>query len=103
MVDVVVFAALAVAYAVCVAFPLVVLPWILDRRGDLPYNSVASRLLAWGSFAALLVAVSTLGANGLSWDPATWAAVFAAIGFAAWWDIRDMKLRRIPAARHPDT
>ena len=93
---------LIAAYVASIAFPLVVLPWILDRRGDLPYNSVASRLVAWGSFTALLVAVSALGANGLSWDPLGWVIAFVAIAFAAWWDIRDMKLRRIPQGRRPD-
>jgi len=91
------------AYVASIAFPLVVLPWFLDRRGDLPYNSVASRLLAWTSFAATLIAVSTLGAGGLSWDPFTWAVFLGVIVLAAYWDIRDMKLRRIPRGRHPDT
>jgi hypothetical protein len=100
--DVVGLAALVAAYVASIAFPLVVLPWILDRRGDLPYNSVASRLVAWGSFTALLVAVSAIGANGLAWDPWAWAALLGAVAFAAGWDIRDLKTRRIPRGRHPD-
>lgn len=93
---------LVLAYVAAISFPLVILPWILDRRGDLPYNSVASRLLAWTSFGVLLAAVSALGAGGLAWDPWAWVALVAVLAFAAGWDIRDLKLRRIPHGRHPD-
>ncbi len=93
---------LALAYAASVAIPLVVMPWVLDRRGDLPYNSIPSRVLAWTTFAALIVAVSALGAGGLAWDVTAWAAVLGAILIAALWDIRDMKTRRIPRGRHPE-
>jgi len=94
---------LVAAYALSIGFPLVLLPWILDRRGDLPYNSVGSRLVAWSSFTALMIAVSTLGANGLSWDSWAWAGFLGVIAFAAYWDIRDLKRRRIPEGRHPDS
>lgn len=94
---------LVAAYVVSIAFPLVIVPWVLDRRGDLPYNSVRSRLLAWSSFAALMAAVTAWGAGGIAWEPWAWAVFAGVIAFAAWWDIRDMMLRRIPRGRHPDT
>lgn len=103
MADVLRLAALVAAYIVSIAVPLVILPWILDRRGDLPYNSVRSRLLAWSTFAALMVAVTAWGAGGLAWDAWAWALFAGVIAFATLWDIRDMKTRRIPRARHPET
>lgn len=94
-------AALVAAYIVSVAVPLVLLPWILDRRGELPYNSVRSRLLAWSTFAALMAAVTVWGARA-AWDAWAWAVFAGLIAFAAFWDIRDMKARRIPRDRHPE-
>lgn len=101
--DIVTIVLLGIAYALSIVFPLVLLPRILDARGDLPYNSVASRALAWSSFAALMIAVSTLSPVGaLAWNLGQWALVLAAIAFAAAWDIFDLKRRRIPMGRHPD-
>lgn len=93
---------LGLAYALAVVFPLILMPKILDARGDLPYNSVASRLLAWSSFAALIVAISALVPIGETWDAGRWALLLAAIALAAAWDLYDLKTRRIPMGRHPD-
>lgn len=89
------------AAGAAILFCLVLLPRILDRRGDLPYNSVASRAVAWSSFASLL-AVVVVASGGLGWSPTDWVLVYALIGFAALWDLYDLKTRRIPRGRHPD-
>lgn len=94
---------LVAAYVVTIAVPLILLPWVLDRRGLLPYNSVRSRLLSWLSFSALVAAISALGGARFVWDSWSVAGFAAFVAFAVWWDIRDMKLRRIPKGRHPDT
>lgn len=101
--DLITLVLFGIVYAISIIFPLVLLPKMLDARGDLPYNSVASRLLAWSSFAALMVAISALGPVGaLAWDLNQWGVFLAAIAVAAAWDIYDLKTRRIPRGRHPD-
>lgn len=98
-----VVAAYIVAYVASITFPLVVMPWILDRRGVLPYNSVRSRVLAWASFAALMSAISALGPTGPVFaNLETWAGLLALIGIAAGIDLWDLRTRRIPRGRHPD-
>ncbi|MGQ0798137.1 MAG: hypothetical protein ACT4OI_09815 [Methanobacteriota archaeon] len=94
---------LVAAYVVAIAAPLILLPWALDRRGLLPYNSVRSRLLSWLSFAVLVAAISALAGARFPWDPWSSVGFIAFVAFAAWWDIRDMRLRRIPQGRHPGT
>lgn len=90
-----------IATIFAVAVPLVLIPWLLDKRGDLPYNSVRSRLLAWFTFSAFMAAIATFLLGGLTWEPWTWVAFAAVLAFAAAWDIFDMKRRRIPRDRHP--
>ena len=94
-----VLALVATIFAVVV--PLILIPWLLDKRGDLPYNSVRSRLLAWFTFAALMAAIAAFFLGALSWEPWQWAAFVGTVAFAAGWDIFDMKRRRIPRGRHP--
>jgi len=102
-VDVLVLAAMVAAYVASIAFPLVVVPWVLDRRGVLPYNSIASRVVAWTSFAALMSAISSLGPMGPAFrNLETWAGLLALIAIAAGIDLWDLRTRRIPRGRHPD-
>lgn len=95
---------LVAAYLASIVFPLVLLPWFLDRRGDLPYNSVRSRLLAWTVFAALLSTVTTLAPPGRSlWESGAMTGLLGLVAIAAAIDIWDLRRRRIPRARHPGT
>src|SRR3990170_346471 len=80
---------------------LVFLPRLLERRGDLPYNSVRSRLVAWAVFRAMMTTIGA-AAGGLGWPASTWAVDLGLLAFAALWDVYDLKTRRIPRGRHPD-
>jgi len=101
--DLAILAAYVAAYVASIAVPLVLLPWALDRRGDLPYNSVASRLLAWFTFAALMTTVSSLGpARTPMWESGALLGLLGLVGLAAALDLWDLIRRRIPQGRHPD-
>jgi hypothetical protein len=48
-----------------------------------------------------MAAVTVWGARA-TWDAWSWTVFALLIAFAALWDIRDMKTRRIPRDRHPE-
>lgn len=100
--DVLTMILVALAGAASVLLALVGLPKLLEMHGDLPYDSVGSRLVAWSAFAALMVAIASL-AGGLGWNATMWAAALLFLGFAALWDVYDLITRRIPRGRRPDS
>lgn len=99
--NVVGMALVALAVVASVALTLVLLPKWLEARGDLPYNSVRSRLVAWFAFGTLLTTIAAL-AGGTAWDAGAWASWLALLAVAVAWDLYDLRTRRIPRGRHPD-
>jgi hypothetical protein len=90
-----------VVYLAAILGPLVLLPLALERYAGLPYNSVRSRLMAWGTFAGLMASVALSLPADVAWNLDTWVSFVVLVLAAAGWDLYDMKTRRIPAARHP--
>ena len=90
-----------IAYVTAIVIPLILLPLYLERRVALPYNSVRSRLLAWGVFATVMATISLASPVAATWDADVWISFAILIAVGAGWDIYDMKTRRIPQERHP--
>lgn len=80
-------------------FPLFLIPQLLLRRGVRPW---VTRLWGWLTFGALLTLVSVIfsGIPSLA-DLVHWTVwvVVGSIAFAAWWDIRMIRMRSLEEER----